>query len=62
MTPLRPCPTPWKRAFDEPGVHGYLRSPHALCDVPMKPYLCRCGKWHITPAEYLAPQRRIRGR
>ncbi len=61
MTPIRPCPTPWKRSFDEPSVYGYLQSPAARVDVPMNPYRCKCGRWHITPAGAPAPQRRFRG-
>jgi len=46
-SPLRPCPTPRKRGYRSPG--------EALAGVPVnastrchRPYLCRCGRWHIT--------------
>lgn len=46
-TPLKPCPTEWK--------HGYRTRGEALKGFHIaeytrfhRPYLCCCGKWHIT--------------
>lgn len=46
-TPLRPCPTPDKLAYPTRGAAlagfwiGSQTGNH-------HPYLCRCGRWHVT--------------
>lgn len=45
-SPLRPCPTPYKQAYPTRGaaLAGFWIGSHR------RPYLCRCGAWHITSA------------
>jgi len=47
LTPLQPCPTPHKRAYGTRGeaLAGFVTMRAVAAHLP---YLCRCGRWHIT--------------
>jgi hypothetical protein len=47
MTPLKKCPTPEKHAYSSPGdaLAKFVVAPYTR---PHHPYLCCCGKYHMT--------------
>jgi len=46
-TPLKSCPTPWKNAYRTRGeaLKGFHVAEYTRFH---RPYLCCCGKWHMT--------------
>lgn len=44
----RPCPTPSKIAYNSHQAAGHARGKRGHQGRRMRPYLCPCGRWHLS--------------
>lgn len=56
----QPCPTPKKRAYDRKS-RALIAADGIASRFECTPYLCRCGRWHLTTQGGRNDHQRARG-